>query len=121
MESFNADQFKQELIHFTGTESWYHYHGSKFTYTDGVRFVARELEAYWLLDLIFSFQHSQPARTESFQVWKLKLGEGSSATLILEDGDGGSLLTYDIPFTTFPLPDFTLWLTEDVLLLPSEY
>ena len=40
---------------------------------------------------------------------------------MLEDGNGNTVLTHHLPFTDFPLPEFTFWLTNHVLLLPGEY
>lgn len=58
-----------ELGMFTGTEQ---YHKlslfGKFLCTDGVKFVADEGKAYWLIDAIASYM-----RKEEFQVWELKV------------------------------------------------
>lgn len=114
-------QFKQELKQFTGSEIIYRHSLSRGTYTEGVRFVARELGAYWLLDYIFSVQFTREVLQQSFQVWKLRVGEGSSATLTLEDGNGNPLKSYEIAFTDFPLEEMSFWLINNILLLPSEY
>jgi hypothetical protein len=117
----DINQFKQELQHYTGSECVYRHSFSKGTYTEGVQFVASRLGAYWLMDLIFSLQWKREVLEQSFQTWKLQVGEGSTAVLKLEDGNGNAVLTHDIPFTDFPLPEFTFWLIDNVLLLPSEY
>ena len=121
MGSFNPDQFKQELRHFTGSECVYRHSFSKGTYTEGVQFVASQLGAYWLLDLIFSLQWKREVLEQDFQTWKLRVDDDNTASLTLEDGNGNAVLTHKLPFTDFPLPEFTFWLTNDVLLLPSEY
>lgn len=44
---------KADLAHFTGTETWWRHPLFKdFTYTDGVRYVTQEGQAYWLLEAI---------------------------------------------------------------------
>ena len=121
MATFNLTRFKEELQHFTGTTCLYKHSLSKGTYTEGVQFVASQLGAYWLLDLIFLLQAKHHQLDTSFQVWKLRVGEERTATLTMEDGDGIPVLSHDINATDFPLSEFTFWLIDNVLLLPSEY
>jgi len=111
------------LAQFTGTTQWYkHPLFSKFVYTDGVRFLAQNAGggAYWLLEFIFSNQTNSKIQAEGFQVWKLSV-EDSNATLKVEDGNDNEVISYKIGYTDFPLNDFTLWMINGALLLPSEY
>ena len=57
---------------------------------------------------------------EEFQVSKLQR-EGSSANLVVEDGNGNTVHRKRIEFTDFPLPKIELWFTGNVILSPSEY
>lgn len=106
-----------DLAHFTGSEHWYRYPlRPGYTYTDGVKFLADNAGAYWLIDKIIL-----EAPREPFQVWKLIVNADQWAVLTCGDGDGNVLATHNITFTDFPLPEITLWLVDNVLLLPSEY
>lgn len=112
-----------DLRQFTGSEHWYR-HGMVKTvlYTDGARHVAEAAGAYWLLDeiaLAQRFVKAVPA--EPFQVWKLAVSADSSASLTCEDGNGNTVYSKLIQFTDFPLPEITLWYTDNTILLPSEY
>jgi len=109
------------LTQFTGTSQWYR-HGlvPGVTYTDGVRYVAETAGAYWLLDKIATAQLAEPHRSEAFQVWTLEVRE-RRASLICTDGDDTQISIEEITFTDFPEPGLTLWFTDNVLLLPSEY
>ena len=51
----------------------------------------------------------------------LIVNEDRSAWLICTDGNDGRILHEKISFTDFPLPEIRLFLTDRVLLLPSEY
>lgn len=113
-------QFKAELRQFSGSEVVYKHSLSRGTYTEGVRHLAKELGAYWLLDYIFSVQFSKEVLVQDFQVWKLKVKD-SAATLTLEDGNENEVVSYEISYTDFSLDEMTLWLINNVLLLPSEY
>ncbi|MGY3602758.1 MULTISPECIES: DUF6876 family protein [unclassified Bradyrhizobium] len=111
-----------DLKQFTGSEEWYrHPLNRSVTYTQGARYVADQVGAYWLLDEIALAQLGIPAvRAEPFQVWKLDV-KRSRATLSCEDGNNASVFTKEIRSTDFPEPGITLWFTDSVILLPSEY
>lgn len=111
-----------DLAQFTGSECWYrHPLYPSITYTDGAQYVAEAGGAYWLLDAIVSHQHEPRVRSQEFQVWTLRVAQDRSAVLTCEDGDHGLVASQAIAFTDFPLPEITLWLQNDVILLPSEY
>jgi hypothetical protein len=111
------------LNQFTGTRQWFrHPLYRKFLYTEGVQFVARNGEAYWLIEAIFSHQGNPKVNQEPFQVWKLTVDEElRTAVLVCEDGNDNELLQQVIPFTDFPLSEIRFFLEDGVLLLPSEH
>jgi hypothetical protein len=114
---------REDLKQFYGTEKWYR-HGlaRDVLYTDGARHVAVHGGAFWLLDEIALAQKYQPkVMAEAFQVWKLTVNEDRSATLSCEDGNLVEVYRKTLDYTDFPLPDITLWFTDKVILLPSEY
>jgi hypothetical protein len=110
-----------DLDQFTGSETLYRnpVYGS-LQYTEGARHVAVAGEAWWLLDLIASYRRHRKVRGEAFQVWTLTV-DGNAGRIVCTDGDDHVLVTQDIPFTDFPLETITLWVAENVILLPSEY
>jgi hypothetical protein len=114
---------EHDLRQFTGTEFWYrHPFAKSITYTDGVKHVAEQGGAYWLVDDIVIAQKTVPAvAAEPFQFWKLKVNPDHSAILTCEDGNGNVVYRNDLNFTDFPLDEVTLYFTNNVLLLPSEY
>lgn len=114
---------KRDLATFTGTTVWYrHPMNRSKNYTEGVKFLAERAKAYWLIDdILFAYQTDPAINDLGFQVWKLTVKEDNSATLRLEDGDKKHVKSFEISYTDFPLKEITLWLTDNVLLLPSEY
>jgi hypothetical protein len=113
----------EDLAHFIGSEEFYR-HGlvPSVIFTEGAKYVADTAGAHWLLDSIALHGTMAPTvRVEEFQVWKLVLGEGNSATLSCGDGNENVVFAEDIPFTDFPLPEFTLWMVHKTIMLPSEY
>ena len=112
-----------DLDQFTGSENWYR-HGinRSVLFTDGAKYLADHAEAYWLLDEIAIIQpHDKCVAAEEFQVWKLTVRPDHNATLTCDDGNGTIVFTKAIPFTDFPLDEVTLYFTNNVIHLPSEY
>jgi hypothetical protein len=114
-----------ELAQFTGTTQWYKHWLKRFVYTDGVKYLAEQGNAYWLIDAIASHQTKQLLEDQmlrEFQIWTLKVNlEEKTATLVCERDTDDTVLTQDIDFTDFPLAEVKLYLTEGVLMLTSEY
>jgi hypothetical protein len=117
----------KDLAYYSGTDNYYK-HSLNIVYTDGVKYVAEETGAYWLIDAIASYETQKFRQSEQFQVWRLLPTHTdkcpNKAVLICEDGNDGELKRQTIPFTDFPfdaLPGPTFYFTNDVLMLPSEY
>ena len=91
--------------------------GGMLKLTEGCHFVRETYGAYWLFDLIGSYQFK--LIDEPFQVWKLTKYK-EEAVIICEDGNSKTLVSQEIPFTDFPF-DIVIWLVEGTCLLPSEY
>ncbi len=118
-----------DLHHFTGTENWWKYPYSRFTYTDGIKHVAEKAKAYWLLDVIFSHaanitkQERHNTDQRLFMVFNLKVNPDDSAVFTAEDGNGNvfDYARQEIGYTDFPAKSFKCYLTDNVCMLPSEY
>jgi hypothetical protein len=113
-----------DLKQFTGTEDWYrHALVPSVLYTDGARHVAQAGGAYWLLDEIALAQRFEAnVAKEPFQLWTLTVDlVRHSAVLICEDGNCRVVLTKAITYTDFPLAKIKFYVTDNVILLPSEY
>jgi len=121
MAQLSREELLEQLPYFTGTENyWKHPLYNKSVYTDGVKFIAEKAEAYWLLEHILANQTLPVLKGEEFQVWKIMVSE-SKATITVEDGDKNIFKRFDIPYTDFPLEEFSIWVEGNVLLLPSEH
>jgi hypothetical protein len=112
-----------DLAQFTGTEQWYQ-HALGILYTDGVRHVAQQGGAYWLIDAIASWQFEPDVRDDAMlqeiQFWKLVVNEDRSAVLTCERDTDDVAVTQELEFTDFPLRSIRLFLEDGVLMLPSE-
>lgn len=118
----DKQKLKAELRHFTGSEQvFYNPMFPKFRYTEGVKYLAQEANCYWLLDYVFSNQAIKAISEQPFQVWKLKVAEDHTATIIVEDGNYNQVKSFKLDYTDFPLDEIDLWFIEGTLILPSEY
>jgi len=115
-------QIEAQLPYFTGTDNWYK-HQSGLLYTDGVKFIADHAGAYWLIDLIASYQKRcrKDRMLRQFQIWILGVERDYHRGCVscLRDTDNLAF-QQTIPFTDFPLPEITFYLENEVLCLPSE-
>jgi hypothetical protein len=121
-----AQEIQESLNQFYGTTEWHRWSilYRQFLLTDGAKFVAESCGAYWLMDLIASYQKRLLRAGQFFQVWKLGT-TGSKGVVTCEDGNGKRLVRQALAFTDFPLDEITLWAEWDgqnlVILLPSEH
>lgn len=114
-------ELRKELAFFTGSEKFYKVYPNLII-TDGVKFLAERTEAFWLINLVFSYQTIAKVKKEPFQVYELKVDlNNKSSKMVCTDGNENVLYTQNIPFTTFPLESIKLYYTDGTLLLPSEY
>lgn len=109
------------LREFTGTSQWYRHPLSRYVYTDGVKAMAEQYRAYWLIDLVFSHQLTPAVKAEPFQTWKLKRLEADRFEAVATDGNKRPIARQEIPFSDFEADRLTLYFCDGILLLPSEY
>jgi hypothetical protein len=106
---------------FTGTSCYHRFSViTKLVLTDGTKYLADKYGAYWLMDLIASWQYKSKVRRESFQVWTLEKRADGSARILATDGNHNKLTVQIVPWTDFP-ESIKLYCVDGVILLPSEY
>jgi hypothetical protein len=122
------DLKEDNLESFTGTECYYRHFTRKLVYTDGVKYLAEHGEAYWLIDLVASYQNgpaiAKNERLQEFQLWEVKLvGKGCVVTC-REDSNIPPSITQEIEYTDFPF-DIKFYVEGGeigpVMLLRSEH
>jgi len=105
-----------------GSDQFYKSPLSGYVYTQGIKSIAEEMGAYWLLDAIFSYKRPEP-----FQLWILNVGRNDrtgimGASLSMqEDTHEPVLINQEIEFTDFPEGLWTFYFIDGTLLLPCEY
>lgn len=113
-----------ELNQFTGTTKYFNHATKSLVYTEGVQYMG-ERGAYWIIDLIASYQ--TPVRLEEipFQAWKIKRTPEGGFVAIMTDGNYNEYVRQTGEYTDLKI-DIELFCIADpihkaVLLLVSEY
>lgn len=123
MATTTPGQLEIDLATFMGgDEMTRHSANRKFFYTEGVKFLAQEAKAFWLVDEIaFANMFQKKVIAEEFQSWTLRLNEtGMGALLFCTDGNTKTIFSVHIPMTDFPLKSINLFFENNVLCLPNE-
>ena len=111
-----------DLSQFTGTENYYrtnHLFAKDMVHTDGVQYFADTAGCYWFLDIIAT-EVFPLLKKEPFISIKLVANNGV-AVITAEDGDCKEIFSKDISYTDCPDGDYQFFLTDNVLMLSSEY
>jgi hypothetical protein len=127
---------KTDLSQFTGTETYYPHWTGRLLYTDGIKYLADQGGAHWLIDAIASYQGDRRITgnpmLRNMQFWKLTVVDARGTLTCVEDSGRVPLISQEIEFTDFPLdvvevwvergsvPTRGGWLEALVALLPSE-
>ena len=122
----NAQELNAVLPQFTGTENYY-YHSKFLVLTDGVKFLADNAGAYWLMDIISSVMYKPTILREPFLTVNVKKNKtGKGAVVRIQNGDGKDFYVQRIKWTDFPMTDYTFFLEDSyrgyhVALLQTEH
>lgn len=124
-----------------GTENYYrHWLSKRVVYTDGVKLLAEECGAYWLIDAIMSHHTCiwrkavlKDPRVDDFAIWQLRvvdryrLDKHRANMAVLEclvDTGCRPIIQQWIPYTDFPMDEIKLYVERGdglkVLMLPVE-
>ena len=132
-----AQQSPAELVreyarHTIGSESFYrHSDFSSIVYTDGIKFVAEQCDAHWLIDAVDSWQQrahraQRKLGLRDFQVWRLSFLEASEVWALEcwtdTPGESERVVAQSICFSDFPrdLAPFEFWVEDGVMMLKEE-
>jgi hypothetical protein len=116
-------ELSQNLCNFTGTEMW-HRHGlvRDMLFTDGVHYFAESAGgggAFWLLDIIAT-EVFPLLKKEPFLVIRAIVNT-SDCHIFADDGNDNLVWSRYIEYTDLQEGEWKFYLTDNVLLLPSEY
>ena len=122
-----AIEIKQGLQHFQGSEQFYRIPLLRTRYTEGVKYLAKSADCYWLVTdasvIAKSLINRSRFITVDFKKYTAEEAEmhGYSAAITYSDGNGNTFEEHSYHVTDFPLEELRLFFVDDTLLLPSEY
>ena len=127
-QSAKAIELKTGLAGFYGTQAYHRFSPlfPNLVLTDGANYLANKAGAFWLMDIIGSYQKEcqKDDMLRDMQFWTLKVTDGE-AVVTCERDTNNVAFTQDIPYTDFPLDEIKLYVCNNgdymVVLLPSEY
>ncbi|WP_430451513.1 DUF6876 family protein [Rhodopirellula europaea] len=124
----DLNQFSGDLVRFR------HSINRRVIYTPGVRHVAEDGGAYWLIDAIashigspeFNKAADRDYRIGTMHFWTLpRNGSGGAELFAKADSPEDAFIVQDIPFTDFPMTSIDISAAFDgehwTLYLPSEH
>ena len=117
-----ATELRANLRSFIGTTEYYR-HWSGMRFTDGVRYLADSANAYWLLDVVASWQRKAllDASLREFQLWELFVRPDRTARIVCSRDSDDKAFEQQIAYTDFPLDYVRLYVEQSVILLPTEH
>ena len=114
-----TSDLESKLGHFIGTTKYYPHWSKSIRWTDGINFLCEEAGAYWLIDIVASYQSKLKA---PFQLWKIKVNPDNTALVTMQEDTGQPYLAkQEIPYTDFPLREFEFYCIDRVCMVKSEY
>ena len=120
-------ELSETLARYQATGCLYQLPICSTLYTDGIRYLAQNAKAYWLLTdasvmgkslkeksrfITVDFKRTPPTERKK---------TGHDATITYGDGNGKVLTRQHYHSTDFPLDELRLFFVDNTLLLPSEY
>lgn len=113
---------ESDLHAFIGSETLYQHPFSNLKYTEGIQYLAQRAGAYWLIDLIGSYQANIHERTDDyfFQLWTIDVAGNRALVTCKADTHEPSYISQMIEYTDFPFTT-KMYVVDGVLMLPTEY
>ena len=111
---------KIDLDQFSGTENLYKDQLGVLI-TDGVKNFATEGECLWAVsDIIVICKMQEKVKKEEFVSVKI-FSKDSKGVIAYEDGNGNKLFEQKYGYCSLPNGSWTLYYTNNTLLVPGEY
>jgi len=94
--------------------------------TDSIKELADIAGAYWVIDLITSYNPAKFRKAHPFQFWKMKVEDNKAMITMREDSGKPIVVSQMIQYTDFPPGTWEFWVVEatpeySVLMSPGDY
>lgn len=125
--SDKANKIQNGLQHFHGSETVFQIPLLKTRYTEGINFLARAADCFWLVTdtsvIAKSLMNRSYFITVDFKKFtpEEEMLYGYGAKITYGDGNGNIFEEHKYHVTDFPLDELRLYFIDNTLMLPSEY
>lgn len=122
-----ANEIKAGLQRFCGSEMFYQLPLIQTRFTEGLEFLAKTAECFWLITDTSVIAKSLMNQSYFITIDFKRLSEQEreeqqcEAIITYGDGNGRILETHRYNVADFPLDKLRLYFVNDTLMLPSEY
>lgn len=122
-----ADEIRERLEYFTGTEMYYLIHLTRTKFTDGLKYLVNVTDCFWLIMDVSIAAKCLMEQSSFITIDYKKLSreeqdaKGYEAEIIYSDGNDNILEKHGYRVTDFPLDKLRLFFVNDTLMLTSEY
>ena len=122
-----ANEIKEGLTHFHGSELFYQIPLLQTRFTNGVKYLANVAECFWLITDASVIAKSLMDKSYFITIDFKRLDKeeqknvGCEAIIYYGDGNDNILQTHKYNCTDFPLNELRLFFVNNTLMLPSEY
>lgn len=122
-----VNTLRENLQQFYGSQQMFQLPLIKTKFTDGVHYLAKEAQCFWLITDASVFAKNLMDKSHFITIDFKRLSEtekvekGCEAIISYGDGNENILETHRYNVTDFPLDELRLYFVNDTLMLPSEY
>jgi len=116
-----AQELKADMAQCTGSMQYHKLTLLPLKATDGMKVVAEKAGAFWLVDAIASYQGEAKVKALRIQFWTLEVKDNKADLFCVEDSGMPKLIEQHIGFTDFPEGTWKFYVTDGVIMIPSEY
>lgn len=123
----HVKDLEKNLSRFQGSEVMYSIPWLGTYYTEGIKYLAKAAECYWLVSDVSIVGKSLMAKSYFVTVDFKRLAEekqarkGCEAMITYSDGNGKVFNSQAYELTDFPLDYLRLFFVDNTLMLPREY
>jgi hypothetical protein len=116
------EQILKELEQNYCSEEYHKIPFSNLIYTDGINDLINKCCCWWLISDTAILINNTPKLRKDFLILSIKVNEDNTAEVTLkEDSNTEPIYKKVYAYTDFPLKEFEFYITDEVILLKSEY
>jgi len=117
----NETEILKDLDLNTCSENWFKIPFSNITYTDGINDLIIKAKCWWLISDIGILISATPKLQKDFLILTIETENEKGIITLKEDSNEKPIYKKELEYTDFPLSKFEFFITNNVMLLKSEY